>query len=388
MKVNKSKKQKIAILMIILSSTHFLFAEAPELRNVMPNSWQKVERVTGEEEQRVIAECDSNIREIIGMMNPMYYSGVGMDLTTEENNWHIKVYDQQIGADIFYRIFITDREVENYDTRQQHIEIAIWYKGENRITLGAGMYYYLLGEQYGPRASHICIEIIESSGKVKAVLISEVLVQTDDYPVNSRFAGRYMTNGEPTGDVHCYYYALNDYGENNTYHDYLGHGLITPDIPYIFIEGSPCLVDANSPLRYGLQSAFDGNPATSYVENTEDDLMWLQFVGISKFGNMDKIALINGYAQNENLYRSNNRIREIQGKWYEASADNIAVYTDCKRIAVNDFNMNYQLFDFHSRQDFIITDIYKGEKYNDTCLAELNISTPEQGWLFKEIENE
>lgn len=41
----------------------------------------------------------------------------------------------------------------------------------------------------------------------------------------------------------------------------------------IFIEDSDYLWDENNPLKYSLFNAFDVDFSTSYVENTEYDLM-------------------------------------------------------------------------------------------------------------------
>ena len=42
-------KKLLTVLFLITSAT-MLYAEAPELKNMMPNSWQKVTRLTEQEE--------------------------------------------------------------------------------------------------------------------------------------------------------------------------------------------------------------------------------------------------------------------------------------------------------------------------------------------------
>jgi hypothetical protein len=173
------------------------------------------------------------------------------------------------------------------------------------------------------------------------------------------------------------------------YNDHLGYGLIVPDtIPYISILGSPCLVDANSPLRYGLQNAFDGNPATSYVENTDDDLMEINLIGVNDFP-VEKMAIINGYSASRTLYQSNNRIKEFNTNNVIKAGDRFEVITDnpSKIFFAEDNELNYQFYNLIFLQEFYVTNMYRGSKYNDTCLAELNVKT-NHGWLFGGIEDE
>lgn len=82
---------------------------------------------------------------------------------------------------------------------------------------------------------------------------------------------------------------------------------------------------------------------------------------------VDKMAIINGYAQNESLYKSNNRILEIANHFL--LKDNILDY---QYIPVRGTNIQF-------------TGIYEGSKYNDTCIAELNFICSGGNYLFGEI---
>jgi hypothetical protein len=162
---------KQLFVIFFLSLGFFLYAEAPELKNVMPNSWQKVTRITGEEEQRVIEECDKNIKTIISMIEPVYNYDREVN-NTDINNLHIKTYKQQVGSDTFYRFFVSDRETDTYDEyRQQHIQVVVWDKEENHIIVGAGVYSHFVVHQYGNDITYASIDIIESGGTAKAALI-------------------------------------------------------------------------------------------------------------------------------------------------------------------------------------------------------------------------
>jgi hypothetical protein len=139
----------------------------------------------------------------------------------------------------------------------------------------------------------------------------------------------------------------------------------------IRITASDCLVDPNIPLRYSLQNAFDGDPSTSYVENTDDDLMEIYF-GID-YGDIEAIAVINGYSQNDNSYKSNNRIKEIEDdKGYGV------------KYYLKDNTLTFQILKPYGNSFIYVTDLYKGTRYNDTCIAELNVKT-KNGWLLGDI---
>ena len=91
----------------------------------------------------------------------------------------------------------------------------------------------------------------------------------------------------------------------------------------IHIECSKPLIDEKDTFKYTVQNAFDKNPATSYVEDTDDDLFSIRCIFakelffqnyswvIGKSLSINNISVINGYAANENLYFSNNRVKEL-----------------------------------------------------------------------------
>lgn len=106
----------------------------------------------------------------------------------------------------------------------------------------------------------------------------------------------------------------------------------------IYINCSKPLIDEKETFKYTIQNAFDKNPATSYVEDTEDDLMYISFGSQRQ---LEKIALINGYTLELNTQ---------------------ANYTCIPSI--------------------IIESYYKGSSYSDTCIAEVDYLFQKDGWLF------
>lgn len=150
--------------------------------------------------------------------------------------------------------------------------------------------------------------------------------------------------------------------------------------PDITIESSKPLIDENDPFKYTIQNAFDKNPATSYVEDTDDDLM---YVTLGLRGECNRISIINGYAKNNNLYKKNNRIKEIKSNIYSGGE---LLREGKEMIDLSDDDLNYQEFKWGPRPSFSVEQIFKGNTYNDTCLAELDYYQVNGGWLFGDIK--
>lgn len=143
------------------------------------------------------------------------------------------------------------------------------------------------------------------------------------------------------------------------------------------------LIDKNNPFKYSIQNAFDGDPSTSYVEDTENDLFeinidFMNYSSIHKNEIIDEIQLINGYASNKELYLLNNRINAIQYDWKNETTP---ILFHCK-----DNELNFQkISHFNSYPGWLwfeITAVYQGSKYSDTSLSELDIKFRKSGWLF------
>ena len=175
----------------------------------------------------------------------------------------------------------------------------------------------------------------------------------------------------------------------------------------IYIECSKPLIDEKDTFKYTIQNAFDKNPATSYVEDTDDDLFSIRFVFakelffqnyswvIGKSLSINNISVINGYAANENLYFSNNRIKELIISSYnlenKKKSDNFLkelskIYTGI----LKDNNLSFSTIQIPKEKiysvTFSCTQLYKGKKYNDTCLAEFDLYNKNVGWFFGGVE--
>jgi len=154
----------------------------------------------------------------------------------------------------------------------------------------------------------------------------------------------------------------------------------------IYIECSKPLIDEKDTFKYTIQNAFDKNPATSYVEDTDDDLIW---INLGSVGDLEKIALINGYALNESFYLANNRVKKIICASF---VDKITKKIYNEEYILRDEYFTYQFFKRKkiknqiSSKSFKVLEIYRGSKYNNTCIAEIDYLLRKNTWLFGGVE--
>jgi len=351
--------RKLILFILFVGIVISLHAEAPELRNVMPNSWKKVTKLTANEERMFVRENRTVFAETKDILILDLF-GVRQDISDYK---HYSIYKQQVGADTFYRVLWTESEKPDFLSPNISFWQSLLYKG---IVMGEASYFAVVATQNGDLGVFYSLDIIPGKGKAKGILktLISTTIEWNSTNANVWYIDSYQ-KGQLSGGVYGWYYLMEDALKKATSKEYL----------VIEIDASPCLIDPKIPLRYGLQNAFDGDPSTSYVENTEDDLIRINLA--TKDIACKKIAVINGYAQDMTLYKNNNRIKTIflfsykRKEFYEIGlADNILgwqyIETDDSRISAYE--------------------IYRGEKYNDTCIAEFNVYTDQYGWLFGDID--
>ena len=182
-------------------------------------------------------------------------------------------------------------------------------------------------------------------------------------------------------DEETLHYETDRYTENMIYRTKISEVMEKTQICEVKIDFP--LLDKNNPFKYSAQNAYDGDPSTSYVEDTEDDLFEINidfknYSSIHKNEIIDEIQLINGYASNKELYLLNNRINAIQYDWKNETTP---ILFHCK-----DNELNFQkISHFNSNPGWLwfeITAVYQGSKYSDTSLSELDIKFRKFGWLF------
>jgi hypothetical protein len=331
----------LGLLLLGLGNTG-LYAEAAELQNVMPNSWQKVTRLTAEEEQWFIKRYDGLIETIKSEKYDESLFPAGSNRLEK-----IIIYRQIIGEDVIYRVLRTNTAPGYPQSSALRFVQYIIYK--DKIFMN-GLYNMIEVWRQNSSIVFSSIDIVVSKGQAKGILKTHLSVSSDK---NGEWNKASYRKGQLYGILDSFFYLIDN---------------VNPGYEGIQIRASDCLVDPNIPLRHSLQNAFDGDPATIYMENTEDNLMHIYILVKAELSK--QFALINGYAQNEVLYRNNNRIKTIDLDGPITLADN---------------NRSYQFTESGGRV-LSVQEIYKGDKYNNTCLAEFNVFMDGTGWLFGDID--
>ena len=385
----------IAILFCFLQAS---FAQSPELKNMMPNSWKKLNRLSEQEEKSFIA--DKNVQEEIIKIRRR------MDFDLKSPKEDIRVYQETVNNIIFYRLLYcnidfneflkldcSDKEIDNKyenDYLKSSVMQFLFIKDKKTVKCIFDDDYFRYRKFFASNGNH------ESDGGY-FFEYSDFMIKA----LNKKEIGffrtivtRYFEFDQSKKDVIKITYPKykNQLAAANK-SDFVkvkasnNMPKLFADGNFIMIEASACLFDPKCPLKYSIQNAFDGNPATSYVENTEDDLMRIK---VSAEGVFDKIRLINGYVKNNELYYSNNRIKSVSSEFDSKSGDIIEwgqkLTEKNERFPVQDGIMINQIVNYFTNGYFFVSDIYKGKLYNDTCLAELDFCRKNGNWFFGDID--
>ena len=362
--------KKLLPLILLFTIIGSLYAEAQELKNMMPNSWKKLTRLEVEEEKEFLKQ-ESILTEIIALQKSEFegykLEEINIQVFTETNLKldFFRVLMCVSPLETVYNVEYKNRILtEEERTKMIYDESCIWQlvfmkdkrnKLHNFLIRSYAAYWVSQGEWEGYEFNDLMIKPLNE--KEIGFFITEVRVA-------------FTTNIEKMSQniVPINYNTCKGQIVGSNYTDFFKYN-INDDINNVWnndgvtIQASHCLFDSKSPFKYSIQNAFDGNPETSYVENTEDDLMKIDvWLGEA----VEQMAIINGYASNEFLYKSNNRIRQIEN-YFELRDDFLSYqYIPCRGTNVS------------------FTSYYNGEKYNDTCIAEINYLYGKE-WLFGDI---
>lgn len=131
-------------------------------------------------------------------------------------------------------------------------------------------------------------------------------------------------------------------------------------------EASSSLYD--EPQKYPIANIFDNNLNTAWVKGKLGDGIgeWIN-VGFEPESTLSQIKIINGYAKSKEIYMANNRVKKV-----------MLIFSDGKsqEFVLKDNILDYQTIKLTKpiKTDSVritIEEIYKGTKYNDTCISEI-----------------
>lgn len=128
--------------------------------------------------------------------------------------------------------------------------------------------------------------------------------------------------------------------------------------PYRTAECGRTLIDKDRPFMYTIQNAFDGDRATSYVEDSEDDCISITVTEGN--GKINRIGIMNGYAASESLYAANNRIKTF-------------TLNDVEHNFFDIFPNGYAYFPAGGEKSVTLrsSSVFKGSRFSDTCIADI-----------------
>ena len=134
----------------------------------------------------------------------------------------------------------------------------------------------------------------------------------------------------------------------------------------------PQIDDAGRTATYGPEQMIDGRLDTAWVEgksgNGEGEWVLVDF-GSSR--HISALEIYNGYHKNADLFRKNNRIRDLEIVFSDGRSQ-IATLAD--RAGPQTINVGA---DINAEWVQIkIRSVYEGTRYRDTAITELRIITP------------
>jgi len=245
------------------------------------------------------------------------------------------------------------------------VQIVFLKTSDKLICLGCSPIFHQFDD--GERSSldsneYIGIDVIHRNNKIIGIMQHRTAEKRAYYSEKSE---DYETSGKSAAWFVFYENILSK-----------NYNLSSPDRNFIKknfdfkIIGSYALIDSERPFMYTINNAFDGKNATSFVEDTEDDKLDFAFEFNDKSIMITKIKIINGYAQNEKLYLNNNRVKSISNN------------KNGKNIILKDNILDYQIIDYNSFNVYV-AELYNGNKYSDTCIAEFDVMTTNNAWVFE-----
>lgn len=171
-------------------------------------------------------------------------------------------------------------------------------------------------------------------------------------PAGALIVGRVDTNGQEAQDLLKKYWNMKE-------------------VVFKEITASSTLPAANS-VTYFPENVADGDVHTAWVEgvlgNGENE--WLMFSTDQPI-KLSSLLIKNGYTKNRDLYLKNNRIKTMKLEFSDGTTQTLNIPDDY-----------YELFYYTLPEEVYtsyvkctIESVYKGTKYQDTCLSEMKFFT-------------
>lgn len=136
------------------------------------------------------------------------------------------------------------------------------------------------------------------------------------------------------------------------------------------IEASSFLTEKNRPKdAYHMKNIADGDKRTAWFEASPDDGIgeWLK-ITFTEAKKVEKVGILGGYPKTDKLFKQNNRIK---------TATLVLSNGDTQVIKFKDSKeMQYFTVESSAKTSYVkvvINSVFRGSKYRDTCVSELEI---------------
>lgn len=375
--------KKLFMLMLVMILTIHIFAT--DIRQVMfGNNYETIHEV---DSSHIFNEYP-DVKTYMDTLNISEFKWKDSELNNGISKRFYRTFEQTIGNQKYIRVVkgaceLTDDFILNWrnpykSAIEGHSYITqLFYVAENCI-YAIGKFTVMEANGYtwenGTNLKYEMVEIIQRNGNVKGFLFNYLEDKIDHHnraEENGIYEEWYANTAE--------YYRFDDIieiaSEKCGNVKYLGD---YNNIDYVLIEASQPLVDSKRPFMYTINNAFDGNTGTAYVENTDDNLLYIKVFKNNK-EKVTHLLVVNGYSGSEKLFYQNNRIKSVEDYYYTEYGTKI-IHSE-NIITIEDKYIISQLIPWNSTC-FAVSSIYKGNSFDDTCISELDFKLETDDFIF------
>lgn len=208
---------KLMMIMLFFCVGFTIFAEAPELKKVLPTEWKYMTRLT-EQEKKEFDDKNEKIYET----ETEFFSGdffIISDVTDFKKNdvqrlkTNTVIYTQTVGSDVFYWLIMTFPVTKN-ESEKRFIRL---YQEDNGLDLLCMMLTpQRLASQYYYDLSILTLQIIKNASGAKGFIhyLNETYVDGDD-------SYQTIVKKQIAGRVNGYYYLFDNKPETTEYYNNL-----------------------------------------------------------------------------------------------------------------------------------------------------------------------
>ena len=282
-----------------------LYAQAPVMETFVPTEWKSMNELSENETKKFI----ENHKLIFEYCEKISYSHLEGRHFSEQNVLidETKVFKEAVNDDVFYWILVPGNRTSYTKKMMKGVSWVSekhYFLGLIRVENGKDrllFFHPTLNIDWDEKSNYYFVrtyQIVKGKSKNKGIISYENRLNFERDNTGTKFKSYKTLKNQPVGCITnaAYYLFENEPLESEYENDIPGFILKNWDPIRIF--ASDFLWDFNKPLKYGLQNLFDQDVNTSYVENTDDDLIQIEIMGFNKYHPM--FAIINGYARMKN----------------------------------------------------------------------------------------